>query len=295
MKTIVGIDAQGEYQPAIELLARLRFPKMTTTLLHVANPSVPYTDQGMVDPIAQAEFTKVITNAGIRALDRAKDEACTRDVNAKTKLVYGSTTHGLTHEAEDTNADLIAVNATHHGFWSNSFMGSVSRGLAIGAPCTALIAKGKATASGKVHALFATDHSEFANRCLERFLELHPEGISTIEVVSAYMLDNAEIDDLNRHLPLFDGDADGWIRKSIETANDAVAARLHAAGYGVRTHLIKGRPNDAIRHVMQETQAELAIVGAHGKGFFARALIGSTSLHQVVAEPYPVLVVRPFA
>ena len=41
MKTIVGIDAQAEYLPAVELLARLRFPKMTTTLLHAADPLVP--------------------------------------------------------------------------------------------------------------------------------------------------------------------------------------------------------------------------------------------------------------
>jgi nucleotide-binding universal stress UspA family protein len=295
MKTIVGIDAQAEYVPAVELLARLRFPKMTTTLLHAADPLVPYTDPQYIDPTAQSEFVKYITNLGIRALDRAKDEACTRNVNSKTKLVFGPVTASLTREADESDADLIAVNATHHGFWSTSFMGSVSRGLALGAPCTTLVTKGKSTFTGPIHTVFATDHSDFANRCLDRFIELNPQGISTIEVVSAYAIDPLEKVALNRHLPHFGGDADAWIRKSLESANERVAKRLRNAGYETRTHLIVGRPNDAIRHVMQESQAELAIVGAHGHGFFTRALIGSTSLHQVVSEPYAVLLMRPFA
>ena len=36
----------------------------------------------------------------------------------------------------------------------------------------------------------------------------------------------------------------------------------------------------------------LMILGAQGHGFIERLLIGSTSLHQVAAEPYPVLVLR---
>jgi len=44
---------------------------------------------------------------------------------------------------------------------------------------------------------------------------------------------------------------------------------------------------------MHSTGAELMVVGAHGKGWIERLLIGSTSLHEVIDEPYNVLVLRP--
>jgi nucleotide-binding universal stress UspA family protein len=50
--------------------------------------------------------------------------------------------------------------------------------------------------------------------------------------------------------------------------------------------------NDAIKQTMQEFNAQLLIVGAHGHGFFERMMLGSIALHQVVAEPHSVLVLR---
>ncbi len=89
------------------------------------------------------------------------------------------------------------------------------------------------------------------------------------------------------------GDIDRWLIEHVEAKNATVCEKLRNAGYETTSSTAQGSPNDAIREAMRDTRANLLVVGSHGKGFIERTFIGSVSLHQVVAEPYPVLVIRP--
>jgi len=86
MKVIVGIDSNGAYRHALDLLAKLRFTKPHLTLLHAVPSSSPIQ---LPDVRCQSEYTKVVQNLGLSTLDAAVDEACGRDLQSKTKLVFG--------------------------------------------------------------------------------------------------------------------------------------------------------------------------------------------------------------
>jgi nucleotide-binding universal stress UspA family protein len=293
MRIIMGVDNENAFKPVLYLVKALEFTNTQISLVHAANPQWAYTPSLPVDPMVMTDLTKEVENVGRRALDEARDSACRAGIPTKTMLMFGNPAEVLTREAEAEQADLIAVCATHHGMWSTSFLGSVSRVLATSSPVSCLVAKGPAKFERPLKAVFASDHSAFSERALQLFIKMRPAGIEEIHVVSAFDLTDYEQDTLNRNLPILGGNVIQWVEETVRAGNQRTAEALTKAGYKVTHQEVRGRPNDVLRESMQDVHADLMIVGAQGKGFLERALIGSVSLHQVVAEPYPVLVIRP--
>jgi nucleotide-binding universal stress UspA family protein len=57
--------------------------------------------------------------------------------------------------------------------------------------------------------------------------------------------------------------------------------------------VVEGTVEESIHRVMSDLKADLLIVGSQGHGFIDRIVVGSTSLHEVIGENYPVLLLRP--
>jgi nucleotide-binding universal stress UspA family protein len=293
MITIVGVDAKQTFKPVLCLLTKLNFENCMLELLHAANPVFPFMTPDGSDAGLQTEYLKAIEALGSEALNEASNVSCTDGFPTRTKMVFGSAASSIIEEAGLQRAQLVAVTATHHGSLSCSFLGSVSRALAVACPASVLIAKSPIEDGEPLKVVFATDHSPFSERCLEQFIAMKPHGVTHVHVVSAYDINDHEAEVLIKNLPSLGGDVDRWIEEQVETENEKVCRRLNAAGYVTTSSASRGRPIDVIHQAMTDTKANLLVVGSHGKGFISRALIGSVSLHQVVSEPYSVLVIRP--
>lgn len=293
MKAIVGVDAQGVYKPAIQLLGRFQFENPFTTLAHFVSTVPPFVPmEAGESAVIVADYMKIMENAGRTALDFAREEACVRDLHPKCVLKSGSPADGLSQMALESRADLVAVRAERGSLWSTSFLGSVSRGLAIGCHSSLLVAKGPIKEGLPLKVVLATDHSAASDRWISKFLSWRPKGISEIHVVTAYELSDEQEKLLQANLPALSGMVDGWIDEHLQSLNAKVVEKLKAAGYTATSRVGSGRPNDVIRQAMQDTQADVLVLGAQGHGFIERLFIGSCAMHQVLAEPYPVLVVR---
>ena len=293
MKVIFGIDDHSAYKAAMQLYSRFRFELPNAILAHFADPVpvfVPIEISGSV--AVQDEYRRAVENIGRRALDYARDEACTRDIPSKSQLMFGRPAPGLIDLAEQFHADMVAVGAEQGSMWSTSFLGSVSRALAIGSKSSVLVAKGMDKETSRLKVVLATDHSEASQRAIRKFLSWKPDGIAEIHIVSAYELDEHEATILKKNLPGLATSVPGWMEDHIAGLNTKLAAQLTGAGYRVTTRVRRGNVNDVLRQTMQDVQADVLVRGAQGHGFVERMLVGSTALHQVVAEPYPVLVVR---
>ena len=293
MRIIVGVDEAGAYKPAVKLLGQLHFQNPAVLLLHAADVGLALPGNQPVSPESHEEYSKAIQNMGLRALDEAKDVACSWDLNVRSKFVFGKAARTLISEAGVAQADLVVVCASHRGIWSTSFLGSVSRAVSIYCRSSVLIAKGEITSKRPLRAVFATDHSAYADAALNRFIKLGSHGIDEVHVVSAYEVDDNEAEALQLNLPMIGGDVDRYLGEVVRSCNEICCAKLQTAGYKTSSIVAKGSPTDVIRQAMQNTSADLLIVGAQGGGAMEEVLIGSVALHQVAAEPYPVLLVRP--
>ena len=205
----------------------------------------------------------------------------------------GYTAESLTRAAEEDHVNLVATCATHRGAFASAYLGSVSRALAIGSPTSVLTAKSGFKTKDELTVVIATDHSNFGWAALSQFQHLAPAGIKELHVISAYDISDNDAATLNKTLPMLGGDVDKWLSDTVHAANDRFIKKLQEAGYKATGHIMKGRTNDVIKDFMEKVNADLLVVGSQGHGFFERVRIGSTSVHQVVNEAYPVLVLRP--
>ena len=69
--------------------------------------------------------------------------------------------------------------------------------------------------------------------------------------------------------------------------------RVRKAGVGVSTRLLEGAPFVEIVRAARSEQADLIVMGTHGRSGLRHALLGSVAEKVVRKAPCPVLVVRP--
>ena len=290
MKAILGVDARRAYRPALELLARLRFNKLSLTLLHAVNAECAFE---WPDAHTEAEYMKVVQNLGLQALDGCVDEACGLDIQSRSKLVMGRAADSLSAEAKAQDADLIALCATHSGRWSTNFMGSATSALVQNARPSLLIAKGHLHRSKGLRVVLATDHTSYAEKWISKLLTMLPRGIDHMEIVTAYSVSDEVASVVGKNPAMMGGDVNRWLEEKLQSKNEAVAARFSALGISVQTKAVEADPRDAIREAMQDFKADLLIIGSVGADSAPGTPIGSVALHEIAAEAYPVLVMRP--
>jgi nucleotide-binding universal stress UspA family protein len=293
MKAVVGIDLAGHYEWALSMLLGLGFERMEADLVHTVEPLPSYIPELGPAVYTTSGYSEQLRTAGEAEVKRAKALVCGRNLACRTHVLDGSPAPLLMDCADSWNSDLIAVGSAKRDRISAALFGSVGRALAVSAKQSILVAKGNGgTKEGPYSAVFATDHSEYANRCLEKLLNWGPKGLRRIHVVHAYETTDKELAILETHLPKGYISAEDWIAQDTESKTKAAAQRFEDAGIASQILVARGHANEVIRTEMSATKADLLIVGAQGHGFLERLLIGSVSLHQVVVEPYSVLVIR---
>ena len=82
-------------------------------------------------------------------------------------------------------------------------------------------------------------------------------------------------------------------RAARELAAQAVVVRGRQAGIAVSFLIWEGDPGPAIVEAAAAEEADIVVVGSHGRGRVGRLVLGSVSDHVVRNATAPVLVVRP--
>lgn len=296
MKTLIGIDGDGLYRPALCLLGRLRLLNDGVTLAHVERPTPPQfqTVPLIPDTMTAPEIDSTLRALGRTLLEESAEEARDAGLGDDPRTIYrlGNPAATLMDLAGEEHADLVAIGARPHSPLECFLLGSVGRALAIAAHSSFLVARGRSKNEGPVTAVFATDHSAYANRCFARLLDMRPEGLGHVTIVTA----TESTADLALH------GAMGWDDRTTESVDaseqaarrlgEGMVGRLTAQGISAEYRLVEDRAEEALRQIMEETGSDLLILGSRGHGMIERVLIGSLALHAVVAESYSVLVVR---
>ena len=81
-------------------------------------------------------------------------------------------------------------------------------------------------------------------------------------------------------------------RAAREAAAQAIVVRGRQAGVNVNFLVWEGEPGPAIVEAAAAEDADLVVVGSHGRGRVGRFLIGSVSDHVIRHASAPVLIVR---
>lgn len=300
MKAVFGVNQIESAHSAIRLLGRLDFANAEVHTVCVVEPFYPYAPAvapGVAMPVG-VDFSAIERSAREHC-EKVGAEACEHlsrfNVRCRSSVAVGKAPEVLEEYAQKIEADLIAVGSTGKSTLEAFLFGSVTRHLSAHSDRSLLIGRGELMTQGKVKAVFATDHSDYASKAVVELLRLNPRGFERVTVLTVF--------DLDVRMPIGTALA---APETLSLEHDRLVSEIHSQNRRIRDSLsslgcetnaleVRGLPNEKIREVMEQTESELLVLGAQGHGALRRLVMGSVAHHQVAQESYPVLVLRPQA
>ena len=219
-----------------------------------------------------ADVVSEFDKAAREACESVKSRAQVEGVKCEMVVREGEEPYEhIVDEAENRQADAIIVGRRGHRGLMKLLMGSVTR-LVIGhAPCKVLVVpkSGKLTAQ---RLLVTSDGSEFSDKAVS-------EAISLAKLTGGSLIACS----VAHH-----GISEDMATDNVNKVKDVASA----AGVSVETTLGKGNACQEIIAAAEEQEADMIVVGTHGRTGISRLLMGSIAERVVGMSDRTVMVVR---
>lgn len=205
---------------------------------------------------------------------------------AETELVVrvGSTPHALAEIAAESGSDLIVCGVARYNNLGDFFLGTAVDHIVRHAEVPVLVVR-KRPLRAYQRLLVATDFSDCSRAALLTAAQLLPD--TQITLVHAF------------HVPY-----EGWLKS--EAVHDEVVAEERedmdgflaspATGPELRARItalnVEGDLGAVIHRQLKESDADLVVLGTHGRSGFAHAMIGSNAAELLSSVDSDVLLVR---
>lgn len=293
MTVLVATDGSLCAQVALELVRTIPWPDgsaihLVTVVERASAAYVPSTIAAVSDPVERE-----VPMIGGLADELEKMAAPLRATGAavETHVLIGRPASAIVDEAETVRADVIFVGSRGHGTIGSMILGSVSAEVADHAHCPVVVAR-KSTWS---RAMLGVDGSTFG-QAAALVVGTWPIFAKTqIEVLSVADLDLSWSSTLA--LSAYAGSIDSPETERAIVADhqrwaDEATHQLRAAGRVVVTRPAQGDPASELVRKAREDEADVIVVGTHGRTGLRRALAGSVARNVMLHAPCSVLVVR---
>jgi nucleotide-binding universal stress UspA family protein len=295
MKVLIAIDSSPASQRVLEEVAARPWPSNTAFCIVSAVEVDRFSELPALVADAKRECEQLVKAGAAKLL-------CARQT-LTTQVLMGSPRRVVSAYARDWSADLIVVGSHGHSAVGRFFLGSVAQGILRTASCSVEIVRypagGRAPSSHPIKVLLATDGSEYSVAA-ERATASRPWPVGTVfKILSVEELVPmpipVEVSSLAAIYPA------SLLEELLTTAcTRAVAASegarkmLTQAGLTVlaqNSHL-SGDPRSVILDTAKAWQADLIVLGSHGRHGLDRFLMGSVAESVAVHAHCSVVVVR---
>ena len=295
MRVLVAIDGSECAGVAIDLVSGLSWPMGTVIRVVEVVPSGSAVFGGPWPPVAPLDTS---------AIDRSIREQATRDLQAAadalegpertvdTVAVAGRAGDTITSLAEQFDAELIVVGSRGHGSLETMLLGSVSSEVIDHAHVPVLLARGREIK----RIVYAWDGSERAEAAVGPLTKWGLFGDAHVDVLS-----------------IADAEPPWWTRAGMVSEETAAEAYHEAAAPSLQQHVEmaeqmaewlrtsglnavplsrEGDPAETIVAFAQAHDADLVVIGTHGRTGLRRLLLGSVARNVTMHAPCSVLVAR---
>jgi nucleotide-binding universal stress UspA family protein len=287
---VVGIDGSEQSGNALEwAVARARLGGKQLELVHAYSPT-PHLDFYGYHGLAAAqpmdwfiEFSEeVLDVAAARVRELAPDLTCT----LTSKM--GHPAHVLAAASEA--ADAVVVGRRGLGSAASALMGSVSNRMTLQAKCPlVVVGEGELPTTGPI--VVGVDGSEFGTNALRYAIAEAAVRKTSVRAVAAYDVLHPAFQADPELVERMRADVEAEAADTITRALDGAQPTGHAS-VSVDHVAVEGRPAEGI--LGHADDAQLVVVGTHGKGLVRRVLLGSVSRQVLNDADRPVAVVdRP--
>ena len=228
-------------------------------------------------------FRKAMENAGRQLLDHTTT-LLPAGLSITRICEFAKPASLIVDSARESNADLIVLGAGGRGRVGEFVLGSVSHRVAQHASCSTLVVKDR---EGSVKQVVIAVEGEEDGARIKAWLLAHPFK-HPVELTIVSVVRPMPTTDPFHLFPVQD-----WTQVALRTAEDAVkglAAGLMQPHYTIGTQVSIGDPISLL--TARAGQADLLVIGSHGRRGLERFLLGSISHALLHAVACPVLVVR---
>ncbi len=303
MKILVALDGSVHCHAALEAVLKRSWPEGSTVkLVTVRQPNetafnVLYSERKAQTPEDQRNELGLSQRF---LLDLKADLSWQLPgVEIVHELLIGRAQEVLVKLAHEWSADLIIMGCQDKKGLDLMLLGSVSQSVLNLAPCPVHIARWGTEefgGSGNVtNILVPMDHSHHSSAALEWLLEQNFAGPHKFTLITVVKSINSQF--ANQHSTERASD----LLCAWQTGKDASLCRLKEWGakledkFGKGTascHVIDGEPATAILSLAANLNAQLIVMGSHGRGRLSRLFIGSVSQAVSIHAPCSVEIVR---
>jgi nucleotide-binding universal stress UspA family protein len=291
MKVLIAIDSSPASQRVLEEVAAGPWPPNAAFCIVTAVEVGRFAELPALIEDAKRECEQMV-KAGAALLLRAKQ-------TATTQVLMGSPRRVVSAYAQDWGADLIVAGSHGHGPIGRFFLGSVAQGILRTAICSVEIVRypagGRAPSSHPMKVLVATDGSEYS-LAAARSIAARPWPVGTVfKILSVEEL-------VSMPVPV---EVSSPATSLLEEAMTSARARAVEATEGTRKILVQagltvlgqdqnaaGDPRRIILDTAETWQADLIVLGSHGRHGLDRFLMGSVAESVAVHAHCSVVVVR---
>lgn len=295
MRVVLGADGSDHAEFTAEFLAR--YPMGPDSFVdscgvYSASHSITATSHPFLGPMLADQLANAVDDARVAAEDAAK-RLCAlireRGRKAEAHLLQGDPGEELANRAEEIGAAFVAVGSRGLGQLDALLLGSVGREIANNRRVNLMVCRRRALPD-RLRVLFATDHSDFAERVAGKLPGLVEGKFAEIEVLSvvdpdskdvAFARSSAAWDDLQTGL-------EGWAAEQ----NEATAEKLSGLCDTYSLRVETGNARESIIERAEADGVDLIILGAQGRSALSRLLLGSVSSYVLSRAKCSVMIVR---
>ncbi|MFQ5803804.1 MAG: universal stress protein [Candidatus Methylomirabilales bacterium] len=216
-----------------------------------------------------------------------------RFLSVKVKVEVGEPIPGIAWAAKESGADLILMATHGRTGLAHLLLGSVTEAVlrTIRVPVLALrLGQGDCPLAAVRRILWATDLSPVSEGAWRYVLTL--AGVFAAEVILLHAVCPTELTRLADHsLPPSEGSREHYIaplERELERRQQAV----EALGLRARRKILVGVPAEVIVAEAEAEQADVIVVGTHGRTGLSHILLGSVAEVVIRKAPCPVLAVQ---
>jgi nucleotide-binding universal stress UspA family protein len=289
MRILVGIDFSRPSDTALEEIARRPWPKGTEFLLATVVEPLDFAASQALVP----EFARTKTEAARVRIERMSSELAELGWPVSSKVIPGHPRSALSAVAARWRADLVVVGSRGFGPLGRLLLGSVAAAVVRRAGCSVEIVR--QTLWGRrrpgMRLLLATDGSPFSLEAARSMARRPWPAGTRIRVVSV----SQPVRPLANPWSIPSREAARLDKAGREAAREAVET---ARGLLKRTELalsstvLTGDPRSRLIEHCRDWQADLIVVGSHGRHGLDRLMLGSVSEAVAVHAPCSVEVIR---
>jgi nucleotide-binding universal stress UspA family protein len=279
MKLLIAVDSAISTEVLVDAVGVRPWPAGTTAhiLSVVADTDVP-PDVWREEAGGRSAVRKEMERRGEQITPVAVERLKEVGIPAEVVVTRGDARHLIAFFARKWSSDLIFMRAHVRKDFAHWMLGSVARAVVMTAPCTVQIVRDAGggrthTMRSKRRVLLATDGSETALTAAEALAARPwPEG-SEFRIVTV---------------------EEPWLISppTVVINIDSAEQVLASAGLKPSVVVLSGNPKEAILEEARTWDADLIVVGSHGRRGFKRFLLGSVSEAVAMNAHCSVVVVR---